>query len=109
MKAFAKKLKNIYLLSFCIPFFGILGIFIVRGIYPFGTRSFMFSDMYHQYVPFLTEFARKLREGGSLAYSWYVGLGSDFTSIYAYYLASPVYWLVALCPQSLLIEYMTFF
>ena len=109
MKALAKKLKNIYLLSFCIPFLGILGIFIFRGIYPFGTRSFMFSDMYHQYVPFLTEFARKLREGESLAYSWYVGLGSDFTSIYAYYLASPVYWLTALCPQSLLIEYMTFF
>lgn len=109
MKAFAKKLKNIYLLSFCIPFLGLLGIFIVRGIYPFGTRSFMFSDMYHQYVPFLTEFARKLREGESLAYSWYVGLGSDFTSVYAYYLASPVYWFAALCPQSLLIEYMTFF
>lgn len=109
MKAFAKKLKNIYLLSFGIPFLGILGIFIVRGIYPFGTSSFMFSDMYHQYVPFLTEFARKLREGESLAYSWYVGLGSDFTSVYAYYLASPVYWLSALCPPSLLIEYMTFF
>ncbi len=109
MKAFAKKLKNIYLLSFCIPFLGILGIFIARGVYPFGTSSFMFSDMYHQYVPFLTEFVRKLRDGESLAYSWYVGLGSDFTSIYAYYLASPVYWLAVLCPQSLLIEYMTFF
>ncbi|MDE6129865.1 MAG: YfhO family protein, partial [Lachnospiraceae bacterium] len=109
MKAFAKKLKNIYLLSFCIPFLGILGIFIARGVYPFGTSSFMFSDMYHQYVPFLTEFVRKLRDGESLAYSWYVGLGSDFTSIYAYYLASPVYWFAVLCPQSLLIEYMTFF
>lgn len=109
MKAFARKLKNIYLLSFGIPVLGILGIFIVRGIYPFGSKSFMFSDMYHQYVPFLTEFARKLREGGSLAYSWHVGLGSDFTSVHAYYLASPVYWLAGLCPQQLLIEYMTFF
>lgn len=109
MKAFGKKIKNIYLLSFCIPFFGILGIFIARGIFPFGSNSFMFSDMYHQYVPFLTEFARKLREGESLAYSWYVGLGSDFTSVYAYYLASPVYWFAAFCPQSFLIEYMTFF
>lgn len=109
MKAFGKKIKNIYLLSFCIPFFGILGIFIARGIFPFGANSFMFSDMYHQYVPFLTEFARKLREGESLAYSWFVGLGSDFTSVYAYYLASPVYWFAAFCPQSLLIEYMTFF
>ncbi len=109
MKVIVKKLKNIYLLSFCIPFFGLLGIFIFRGIFPFGSKSFMFSDMYHQYVPFLTEFARKLREGESLGYSWYVGLGSDFTSVYAYYLASPVYWLAGLCPQSLLIEYMTFF
>ncbi len=109
MKVIVKKLKNIYLLSFCIPFFGLLGIFIFRGIFPFGSKSFMFSDMYHQYVPFLTEFARKLREGESLGYSWYVGIGSDFTSVYAYYLASPVYWLAGLCPQSLLIEYMTFF
>ena len=32
MRAFGKKLKNIYLLSFCIPVLGMLGIFVVIGV-----------------------------------------------------------------------------
>ena len=109
MKSFAKKLKNIYVLSFLIPVLGVLGIFIGRGIFPFGQNSFMFSDMYHQYIPFLTEFFRKLHEGESLAFSWYIGLGSDFVPVFAYYLACPINWLVCLCPENYLIEFMTYF
>ncbi|MBO5192516.1 MAG: YfhO family protein [Bacteroides sp.] len=109
MKKFAKKLKNIYVLSFLIPVLGVLGIFIGRGIFPFGKNSFMFSDMYHQYIPFLKEFVRKLHEGESLIFSWYVGLGSNFVPVYAYYLASPLNWLAYFCPESYLIEFMTYF
>lgn len=109
MKPFFKKFKNIYLLSFLIPVLGMLGIFINRGIFPFGRNSFMFSDMYHQYVPFLMEFVRKLHEGESLAFSWFVGLGSNFVQIFAYYLASPINWLAVLCPSDYLIEFMTYF
>ncbi|MCH5275658.1 MAG: YfhO family protein [Lachnospiraceae bacterium] len=104
-----RKLKNIYLLSFLIPVLGILGIFVDRGVFPFGSNSFMYSDMYHQYIPFLTEFWRKLHSGESLAFSWRAGLGSNFFAIYAYYLASPENWLVYFCPEGYLIEFMTFF
>ncbi|MED9904938.1 MAG: YfhO family protein [Lachnospiraceae bacterium] len=109
MKIFTKKIKNIYLLSFCIPVLGMLWIFVARGIFPFGNNSFMFSDMYHQYVPFLTEFWRKLHEGESMAFSWYTGLGSNFVAVYSYYLASPFNWLAFLFPENLLIEFMTYF
>lgn len=109
MKACVRKLKNIYLLSFLIPVLGILGIAVERGIFPFGSNSFMFSDMYHQYIPFLTEFWRKLHSGESLAFSWRAGLGSNFVAIYAYYLASPENWLAYFCPEGYLIEFMTFF
>lgn len=108
MRAFAKKLKNIYLLSFCIPVLGMLGIFVARRIFPFGSNSFMYSDMYHQYIPFLTEFWHKLHNGESLSFSWYAGLGSNFVAIYAYYLASPINWLAFFCPEGLLIEFMTY-
>ena len=108
MKFSAKKLKNIYLLSFLIPILLMLGIFVERGIFPFGKNSFMFSDMYHQYVPFLTEFWHKLHDGESLAFSWHAGLGSNFVAIYAYYLASPINWLVYFCPEAYLIEFMTY-
>lgn len=109
MKVCVRKLKNIYLLSFLIPVLGILGLFVERGIFPFGSNSFMYSDMYHQYIPFLTEFWRKLHSGESLAFSWRAGLGSDFVTIYAYYLASPENWLAYFCPEGYLIEFMTFF
>ncbi len=108
MRVFAKKLKNIYLLSFCIPVLGMLGIFIARGIFPFGKNSFMYSDMYHQYIPFLTEFWRKLHNGESLAFSWYTGMGSNFFAVYAYYLASPLNWLAFLCPEKFLVEFMSY-
>ena len=45
----------------------------------------------------------------SLAFSWFVGLGSNFIPIYAYYLASPLNWLAVLCPSNYLIEFMTYF
>ena len=45
--------------------------------------------------------------GGSMFYSWNIGLGADFISLYAYYLASPLNWLLLLCPQNHVIEFMT--
>ena len=108
MRAFTQKIKNIYFLSFIIPILLLLGIFVARGIFPFGKNSFMYSDMYHQYIPFLTEFRRKLCSGESLAFSWNVGLGSNFLAIYAYYLASPIYWLSILVPEGFLIEFMSY-
>ena len=101
--------KNfLYLLSFTLPVIIMLLIFIVRGIYPFGDESFLHVDMYHQYFPFLTEFYHKLKNGETLFYSWNTGIGSNFLALYVYYLASPFNWLVIFCPESLLIEFMTY-
>lgn len=101
------KKRWFYSFAFFIPFLSVLGICIANGVYPFGKNSFMHCDMYHQYVPFLVEFWRKLHGGESLFYSWNVGIGSDFTTIFAYYLATPTNWLVYFCPEHLIIEFMT--
>ncbi len=106
LKKIAQKLNNVYLLSFLLPFFLTLGIFITRGIWPFGDRSFMYSDMYHQYVPFLTGFWDKLHAGESLSYSFQIGLGTNYISIYAYYLASPIYWLSYFVGRDFLADFM---
>lgn len=95
------------LLSFLIPLAVMCGIFIINGVYPFGDESFMHSDMYHQYVPFLSEMQSKLKSGDSLLYSWNVGIGSNFLALYGYYMASPINWLVVLVPDQYLIEFMT--
>lgn len=101
--------KRLYLLSFCIPFLTMLVIFIGNRIFPFGDRSFLHIDMYHQYFPFLTEFFHKLRSGDSLFYSWNTGIGSNFVALYAYYLASPLNWLCLLCPEQFLMEFISYF
>ncbi len=97
-----------YLAAFLIPVLVMVIIFIQRGIFPFGEKSFLRTDMYHQYAPFFSEFQYKLQNGGSLLYSWDVGLGVNFSALYAYYLASPFNWLLFFCPKSLVIEFMTY-
>ena len=95
------------MLAFIIPVVIMFLILIQRKIFPFGENSFMRTDMYHQYVPFFSEFRHKLTTGQSLLYSWDVGMGINFSALYAYYLASPLNWLVVLCPKNSIIEFMT--
>ena len=90
-----------------IPLLICVIICIGNNVYPFGSQCILHVDMYHQYCPFFVEFLNKLRGGESLMYSWHLGLGSDFVSLYAYYLASPLNWLIVLWPSGYVIEFMT--
>ena len=99
--------KDAWIVSFFIPVFIMIVIFIQRGIFPFGDECFLRTDLYHQYAPFFSEFKYKLSTGGSLLYSWDVGMGVNFSAIYAYYLASPLNWLIVLCPKKYVIEFIT--
>ena len=94
--------------AFFVPVIIMIIIFAQRGIFPFGEESFLRTDMYHQYAPFFSEFQHKLTHGGSFLYSWDVGMGVNFAALYAYYLASPLNWLLVLCPKAYIIEFMTY-
>ena len=101
------KKRGPLLAAFCIPLLITLIICVNREIYPFGDQCMLHIDMYHQYCPFFTELMQKLKTGGSPFYSWNIGLGADFVSLYAYYLASPLNWLLILWPRGYVIEFMT--
>ena len=90
-----------------LPLLIAIVICIDHGIYPFGEQCMLQVDMYHQYCPFFTELLDKIREGGSIFYSWKIGLGADFVSLFAYYLASPLNLLLVFCPSDYVIEFMT--
>lgn len=96
------------ILAFLAPVALMLAIFMGNGIFPFGKRCFLFSDMYHQYVPFFQEMMAKVKAGEGLSYSWNVGMGSNFLSLYVYYLASPLNWLAFLFPSKYLMEFMSY-
>lgn len=95
-----------YIIAFVIPLIMFIALYYVREIYPFGDNCYLRSDMYHQYAPFFKELHRKLTSGESLFYSWDIGMGTNFTALYAYYLASPSNWFIALFPERYIIEVM---
>ena len=90
-----------------MPVIILLVIMVFSRVWPLGTECILRTDMYHQYAPFFSELREKLRHGGSLLYTWDLGLGVNFTAIIAYYLASPLNWLVVLAPERNVIEFMT--
>lgn len=96
-----------YWQAFMIPFVVMLAGCIGSGIYPFGNGTFLRNDLYHQYMPFFQALYDKIWQGEGLSYSFELGAGAGFAALYGYYLASPVNWLVLLCPRPLIIEFIT--
>ncbi len=79
-----------FLLAFLFPTLTVLAAFAVTGCYPFGERTILTVDLYHQYCPFLVAFRDKVLSGESLFYSWNDGLGQEYYAAYANYVASPL-------------------
>lgn len=91
-------------LAFVIPIVILAVLYMLRDIYPFGERAYMRMDFYHQYAPFAKEFIDRIRNGESLLYAWESGLGTNYWAHYAYYLATPLHWLLLLLPEKFVIE-----
>lgn len=79
-----------FLLAFLFPTLTVLAAFAVTGCYPFGDRTMLTVDLYHQYCPFLVAFRNKVLSGDSLFYTWNDGLGQEYYAAYANYAASPL-------------------
>ena len=79
-----------YLFAFMFPFIVVYSSFAVFGCYPFGSRSMLTVDLYHQYAPFLVELRNKIVAGKSLFFSHNDGLGTEFYAAFANYSASPL-------------------
>lgn len=67
-----------------------LAVYLCNGMIPFGDKTILRMDLYHQYGPLFAELYDIVKEGGSFLYSWKTGLGSCFLGNYFNYLSSPV-------------------
>ncbi len=96
-----KKFQWNYLaLAYAFPAVGMLLLMLICGYTPFGDRSMLYSDMWHQYYPFFKNFRQALLSGDSLLYNWSIGMGVDYLGLISYYLASPLNLLCVLVPES---------
>lgn len=67
-----------------------LAVYLCNGMIPFGDKTILRMDLYHQYGPLFAELYDKVKDGGSFLYSWTSGLGSCFLGNYFNYLSSPI-------------------
>lgn len=84
------------LIAFVIPALIMWMIYIAMEVWPFGNSSVLVLDLNGQYVYFFEELRKKVLQGGSFLYTWSRSMGGEFMGIYAYYLASPFSFLIAL-------------
>ena len=89
-----------WLLAAAIVLTTMLIVMAIMSVAPFGKNSFSRIDSMHQYVPFFSDFQRKLRGGEGLFYTWNIGMGSNFLSLLLYYMASPLNVIMLLVPRT---------
>ena len=102
-----EKEHAVYLLSFLLPLIMMIAILISKHVFPFGEKCILRTDFYHQYLPFHAELNNKLKNFESLFYTYKVGLGTNFITLIAYYLASPFNLLLILIVDKYVLEFIT--
>ena len=101
-----KLIKNYYFVfSFVIVLLFLLVMFCVLKVAPFGDNTIFIIDSYDQYIPFFSVLRDKIADYSiysihNFSYSWCVGLGANFLSLFFYYLASPLSIIIAFVPKT---------
>jgi len=91
-------------LCFIVPAVVMYLVYLARGIYPFGDGSVLVLDLNAQYVYFYEGLRSFAHGDADILYSFSRSLGGEFIGIYAYYVASPLSYIVALFPKERILE-----
>lgn len=90
--------------TFAVPFALMYLIYLSQGIHPFGNGSVLVLDLNGQYVYFFESLRNAVFGNGSFLYTFFRALGGEYMGMYAYYLASPLSYIVCLFPASRILE-----
>lgn len=90
--------------SFILPVFIMYLVYVGIGIHPFGEESVLVLDLNGQYVSFFEALRNFVKGDASLLYSFSRSLGGEYMGIYAYYIASPLSYIVCLFPTEKMLE-----
>ena len=91
-------------LCFATPAVIMLLIYFALGHEPIADGSVLVLDLNAQYVYFYEALRDFIWGDGSLLYSFSRSLGGEFMGIYAYYIASPLSYIVAIFPKTMILE-----
>ena len=88
IKKFAKR-NRILLVTLICAMVVISTVYYLQDVAPFGSKSLLTIDFFHQYGPMLGELVDRIRNGQNLVYSFYMGMGLPFFRNFFNYLSSP--------------------
>lgn len=94
----ARKEYGYICLGALIPALLFFILYLCREMYPFGNGTVLVLDLNGQYAYFFEHLRNCVLEGNSLLYSWERAMGGEFLGMYAYYIASPLSYLICLFP-----------
>lgn len=83
------KSGKIYLITFTVAVVIISLLYVLNDVTPFGSKSLLCVDFFHQYGPMMAELYDRVYNGSSLIYSFNMGLGLPFFRNFFNYLSSP--------------------
>lgn len=92
--------KKIYVITFLLAFAMMVGAWKIGNVGPFGGKCLVVVDGVHQYLPFFSEYQEKLKHLSDFQYTFDVGMGNNFVSLWSYYLSSPFNLIILLCAKS---------
>lgn len=69
-------------------------VYFCYELVPFGGKTILRMDLYHQYGPLFAELYERIVGGESLLYSWNTGLGGSFLGNFFNYLSSPLSFII---------------
>ena len=90
--------------AFFLPAALMFVLYAALGTFPFGKSSVLVLDLNGQYVHFFEGLRDLVYGEGSFLYSFERAMGGEFLGIYAYYLASPLSYIVCLFPKHAILE-----
>ena len=81
--------SKVYVVTFLFSLVIISVLYMSNEVTPFGTKSLLCVDFYHQYGPMLGELFDRLHLGSNFIYSFNMGMGLPFFRNFLNYLSSP--------------------
>lgn len=88
------------LLSFCLTFAALYALYWKKDLVPFGPKTLMIYDANWQYLDFSSYLKDVFAGKNSLIYTFSKGIGGSGLALFAYYIASPLNYLVVFFEKS---------
>lgn len=88
IKKIFKEYKLLWI-TFLLACLVISVVYYLQGVAPFGDKSLLTIDFFHQYGPMLGELYDRIKDGSNLIYSFNMGMGLPFFRNFFNYLSSP--------------------